>query len=815
MSVTKLTSRIMRTQISGLLLTALFIGLVSCGGPEGEQGKYPVSQVPFTAVKMTDNFWSPRIQKNKDVTIPIAFGYCESTGRVKNFEIAGGLAEGDRFLTIYPFDDSDVFKIIEGAAFTLHTVPDPELEAYCDSLIYKIGMAQEDDGYLYTNRTINGEKHVHPWGKGGRWVGTHDLSHELYNMGHMFEAAVAYYQATGKRELLDISIKAADLIYEDFGWDDVDKYKNYPGHQVIEMGLVKLYQESGDERYLELARFFLDVRKDGPEYCQAHLPVTEQEEAVGHSVRATYMYSGMADVAALYNDESYISAISKIWEDIVHKKLYVTGGIGASGGNEGFGEAYHLPNMTAYCETCASIGNIFTNHRLFLQHKDSKYYDVLERTLYNAMLSGVALSGDRFFYPNPLESYGQHERSEWFGCACCPSNISRFVPAVPGYIYAKDKNSVYVNLFAQNEAEFGFRGKNLKISQATDYPWEGIVEIKIDPEESQKFGLKIRVPGWTQNEALPGDLYTFAEKSEKMAEFFLNGKKIDGEIRNGYAVITRKWSEGDVVRVELPMEIRKLLADERVEADRGRMAIQRGPMVYCAEWPDNPDGNTRNLLLDPDAEMKSEFIPDMLNGTNVIYASGRQSRLKLDGEVEFGEIQDIKLIPYHLWANRGRGEMLVWLPVEEEAVTPLPAPTIAHRSVITGSTETKAIRAIADQYEPEDSNDHSYPYFHWWPKKAAWEYLQYTFEEPETISSSKVYWFDDGPHGGCRIPAEWELQYKSGNNWITIKPENGYPVTKDKWDIVEFTPVTTSALRLRVRLSSEFSSGVHEWVVSS
>ena len=340
---------------------------------------------------MTDNFWAPKIEINKEVTIPIAFGYCESTGRVKNFEIAGGLTEGDRFIGSYPFDDSDVYKIIEGAAFTLHTVPDPELEAYCDSLIYKIGMAQEDDGYLYTNRTINGEEHVHPWGKGGRWVGTHDLSHELYNMGHLYEAAVAYYQATGKRELLEIAIKSADLIYKDFGWDDVDKYINYPGHQVIEMGLVKLYQVTGDKRYLELAKFFLDVRGDGPEYCQAHMPVTEQTEAVGHSVRATYMYSGMADVAALYNDDAYINAISKIWEDIVHKKLYVTGGIGASGGNEGFGEAYKLPNMTAYCETCASIGNIFTNYRLFLQHGDSKYYDVLERTLYNAMLSGVCI----------------------------------------------------------------------------------------------------------------------------------------------------------------------------------------------------------------------------------------------------------------------------------------------------------------------------------------------------------------------------------------------------------------------------------------
>jgi DUF1680 family protein len=796
-----------------VLSLLIVIILSSCESINKENGKYPISQVPFTEVRMTDNFWAPKIEINKEVTIPIAFGYCESTGRVKNFEIAGGLAEGDRFLTTYPFDDSDVYKIIEGAAFTLHTVPDPELEAYVDSLIYKIGMAQEDDGYLYTNRTINGEEHVHPWGKGGRWVGTHDLSHELYNMGHLYEAAVAYYQATGKRELLDIAIKSADLIYKDFGWDDVDKYINYPGHQVIEMGLVKLYQVTGDRKYLELAKFFLDVRGDGPEYCQAHMPVIEQTEAVGHSVRATYMYSGMADVAALYNDDSYIKAISNIWEDIVYKKLYVTGGIGASGGNEGFGEAYHLPNMTAYCETCASIGNIFTNYRLFLQHGDSKYYDVLERTLYNAMLSGVALSGDHFFYPNPLESFGQHERSEWFGCACCPSNISRFIPAVPGYIYAKDKNSVYVNLFAGNEAEFSFGDNMLEISQVTNFPWDGKVEITVKPERDQKFSLKIRIPGWAENIALPGDLYTFSKESDHKASLFLNGEKLDAEISNGYAVINRKWTAGDLIRLELPMEIRKLVADARVEADLGRVAIQRGPLVYCAEWADNPDGRTRNLILDADAEMTSEFIPGILNGTNIIHARGRQSMLNINGEVEFGDLQDIKLIPYHLWANRGRGEMLVWLPVEEEAVIPLPAPTIAFRSKISGSTITRTIESIADQYEPLNSNDHTNPYYHWWPARDRWEYLQYDFEKPETISSSSVYWFDDGPQGGCRIPAEWELQYRLKGEWVTVKTETVYPVTRDGWDAVSFDPVMTDGVRLRVLLQKEFSSGVHEWVI--
>jgi len=414
---------------------------------------YPIQPVPFTQVKLTDNFWAPRIKKNASVTIPIAFGYCESTGRVKNFEIAGGLDTG-KFQTIYPFDDSDVFKIIEGASYSLQTIPDPKLDAYLDTLIWKIGLAQEDDGYLYTNRTIaemHGGKGLHEWASKNRWELDSVLSHELYNLGHLYEAAVAHYQATGKRTLLDIAIKSADLVNKDFGREGI---KVYPGHQVIEMGLVKLYRATGEKKYLDLARIFLDLRgPNGDQYNQAHLKVVDQTEAVGHSVRATYMYSGMADIAAIEKDEAYLNAITKIWEDIVYGKMYITGGIGATGGNEGFAAPFVLPNMSAYCETCASIGDIFINERLFLLHGQSKYIDILEKTLYNSMLSGVSLSGDRFFYPNPLESNGKHLRQAWFGCACCPSNVARFVPAIPGYVYAVTADELYINLFISNDAD--------------------------------------------------------------------------------------------------------------------------------------------------------------------------------------------------------------------------------------------------------------------------------------------------------------------------------------------------------------------------
>jgi DUF1680 family protein len=574
-------------RLVALLAVVLPMVISSCAN-KGNNENYPIRPVPFTSVKMTDDFWAPRIRKNHEVTIPIAFGYCESTGRVKNYEIAGGLDTG-AFQTIYPFDDSDVTKIIEGAAYTLQTYPDPRLEAYVDTLIYKIGLAQEDDGYLYTNRTIaeKGYGKLHEWAGEKRWEKDNILSHELYNLGHLYEAAVAYYQATGKRELLDIAIKSADLVDHDMGWD---AFVTYPGHQVIEMGLVKLYRVTGERRYLDLAKFFLDARgtrPDGEEYSQSHKKVVDQTEAVGHSVRATYMYSGMADVAAILGDKAYLDAITKIWDDLVHRKMYITGGIGASGGNEGFAEPYHLPNMSAYCETCASIGDIFFNHRMFSIHGDGKYFDVLEKTLYNGALSGVNLAGDRFFYPNPLESAGQHERSAWFGCACCPSNICRFIPAIPGYIYSVTDNDLYVNLFASNEADIAFGKNSVRLTQETMYPWDGKVTMTVTPEKSSRFTLHIRIPGWARNEALPGDLYRFANKADEEFSLLINGEVPKTELKNGYVTVTRRWKAGDRMDFYLPMPVRTVVADERVKEDEGKYAFQRGPLIFCAEWPDN------------------------------------------------------------------------------------------------------------------------------------------------------------------------------------------------------------------------------------
>ncbi|UCF39322.1 MAG: glycoside hydrolase family 127 protein [Acidobacteriota bacterium] len=644
-----------------ILLLLLVSSLVACGAEEAEvQGPkgsdYPIQPVPFSSVKLTDSFWAPRIRLMHELTIPYAFRQSEETGRVKNFEIAAGMAEGE-FCTIYPFDDSDVFKIIEGASYSLQTVPDPKMEAYLDELIAKIGAAQEPDGYLYTNRTIMGDR-PHEWAGSRRWELVHELSHELYNLGHMYEAAVAHYQATGKRNFLDIAIKSADLLVRDFGWG---KEENYPGHQEIEIGLAKLYRATGNSEYLELAKFFLDVRgPDGKEYSQSHQQVVDQAEAVGHAVRANYMYAGMADVAALTGDERYVQALNRIWEDVVSSKIYITGGVGATSSGEAYGKAYELPNATAYSETCASIANVFWNHRMFLLHGEGKYLDVLERSLYNGVLSGLGLSGDRFFYPNPLQSDGKHERSAWFGCACCPSNLTRFVPSIPGYIYGQREGTLFVNLYVDSEAEIEVAGQKLKVVQKTAYPWDGNVQLTLDTPESLDLEIRLRIPGWAGERAVPSQLYTFLDAAPANVRVEVNGQEKVIEVIDGFAVLKGSWDSEDEISLELPMPVRRIQADPRVKDDQGLVCLQRGPLVYALEWPDNPDGKVLNLVLAKEPELSYRFSEELLQGVGLI--SGRAVE-GVNGTSASSKPVTFTAIPYYAWANRGKGEMTVWIPV--------------------------------------------------------------------------------------------------------------------------------------------------------
>ena len=778
---------------------------------------YAVKPVPFTAVHFSDDFWAPRIEVNRTVTIPFAFQKCEETGRVDNFLRAGAALRGetlrDKKPPGYPFDDTDLYKVIEGASYSLSVHPDPKLETYVDGLIEKIGAAQEKDGYLYTTRTIDPEK-PHPWAGTKRWELEKVDSHELYDLGHLYEAAAAYYQATGKRSLLDVALRTAELLDSTFG---PGKQSIWPGHQITEMGLARLYRITGEERYLNLAKFLLDVRGPdgargaGRQYNQSHMRVVEQTEAVGHAVRATYMYSGMADVAALTGDASYLKAIDRIWENVAGKKLYITGGIGATGSGEAFGRDYELPNMSAYNETCAAIGNDYWNHRLFLLHADARYIDVMERTLYNGLISGVSLDGKSFFYPNPLESNGQHQRSPWFGVACCPGNITRFMASVPGYVYAQQGDTLYVNLFVRSAADIKMdNGRVVKLVQETRYPWDGAVRMTVNPDKSGQFTINVRIPGWARNETAPGDLYRFLDKDEQPAVLKVNGKLVPIKLEKGYASLRRDWKRGDVIELTLPMPVRRVAADENVGADRGRVALQRGPLVYCAEWPDNPAGHVRNLVLPDNARLTAEFEPGALKGITVI--KGRALGLAYDaqGNVTKAE-QDFAAIPYYAWANRGRGQMVVWIPNNESSARPLPWPTLAMTSKVTTSGR-KNPQAVNDGEEPRSSSD-SDSYFDWWPKKGTKEWVEYAFEKPAAVSQIEVYWFDDTGRGEVRVPRSWRVLYREGEEWKPVETGEPYAVEKDRFNKVTFKPVTTSGLRLEVTMQPDWSAGIQEWKV--
>ena len=655
-----------KTFILSLVLTA--VGTVFAQKEPLHPG-YPIDPVPFTSVKVTDHFWGQRLKTSREVTIPLAFRKSEETGRIKNFEKAAHPSE-DYKVEGFSFDDTDIYKTIEGASYSLQTYPDKRLEKYIDSILAIVATAQEPDGYLYTARTMN-PKHPHDWVGKERWVAVENLSHEFYNLGHMIEGAIAHYQATGKRNFLDIAIKYADCVCRAIG-NAPEQKRLVPGHQIAEMALVKLYLVTGDRKYLDQAKFFLDARgytgrKDA--YSQAHKPVIEQDEAVGHAVRAVYMYSGMADVAAITGDSSYIKAIDRIWDNIVSKKMYITGGIGARHQGEAFGDNYELPNLSAYCETCAAIGSVYMNYRLFLLHGDAKYFDVLERTLYNGLISGVSLDGGSFFYPNPLASDGGHSRKPWFGCACCPSNISRFIPSLPGYVYAVKDRQVYVNLFLSNRAELKVNDKKVVLEQETSYPWKGDIRLKV-LQGNQPFGMNVRIPGWVRGSVLPSDLYAYADHQQPAYRVMVNGQEVEGELHNGYLTIDRKWKKNDVVEIHFDMLPRLVKANEKVAADRGRVAVERGPVVYCAEWPDN-DFNVHTLLMNRRPELRVVERPELLYGLNQIVTDAQALSYDKAGKLAVKDVK-LTLIPYYAWAHRGEGDMEVWLPMEVNATSAQP-----------------------------------------------------------------------------------------------------------------------------------------------
>ena len=648
------------------------IGLLLCAALAGNvqaQSLQAIQPVSYSQVQITDSFWSPRIQTVSKVTIPVCIDQTEvKTPRIRNFEKVAR-NDGEKHEGIY-YDDSDVYKALEAIAYSLKNHPDAALEKKADEWIDKIAAAQQPDGYLNTYYTLNAPDK--------RW--TDMEKHEDYCAGHLFEAAVAYYNTTGKKKLLNVATRLADHLDATFR---IPNRHWVSGHEEVELALVKLYKTTNNKKYLDLANWFLQQRGRGygrgviwdnwknADYCQDSLPVDQQRQISGHAVRAMYLYTGAADVGAARNDKGYMNAMKAVWEDVVYRNMYLTGGIGSSGHNEGFTVDYDLPNANAYCETCASVGMVFWNQRMNGLTGDSKYIDVLERSLYNGALDGLSLSGDRFFYGNPLASGGQHARQEWFGTACCPSNIARLVESLGDYIYGKSTNAIWVNLFVGSNTGIALEKGAVQLQQETGYPWTGDVKITVSPKRSQEFPLHIRIPGWAQNQPVPGNTYFYKDSSAATFTLTVNGTAVKYEMEDGYAVINRNWKKNDVVHLQLPMEVRRVQAIDSIHQDRNRIALQRGPLVYCVEHADNA-GEVTNIIVPGNTVFTAAYDPSLLNGVVTIKGEVPVVKLAANGEGVTTEKQAITAIPYFSWANRGKGEMEVWLPekITEVSIKP-------------------------------------------------------------------------------------------------------------------------------------------------
>lgn len=771
--------------------------------------------VPFPKVRLADRFWAPRIERNRRVSLPHALTQCDRTGRLANFENAARRLSGDAasggFKGFF-FNDSDVYKMLEGASQMLAQQRDPAIERVVDDLIARVASAQEKDGYLYTARTLCGADYMPPGGK-ERWS---DLGggHELYCVGHLYEAAAAHVQATGKRTLLAIATRNADLVCRTFG-PEPGKRRTPDGHPEVEIGLVKLWKVTGQRRYLDLAAFFLERRGDPArrdrigEYAQDHQPLAAQRAAVGHAVRAVYLYSGAADVAALAGHPVYGPVVDRLWDDVVAGKVYVTGGIGSRGSGEAFGDAYELPNRTAYAETCAAIGLTLWCQRMFLRHGDAKYVDVLERALYNGLISGVSLDGRGFFYTNPLESRGGATRPAWHDCACCPPNVLRFLPTLGGYLYATRGASLFVNLYAAGVADVDLPSGRVRVTQSGDYPWDGRIGIRIDPATPSRFAVLVRIPGWARGAAMPSDLYRFLDRDTAPVRVSVNGKAVSAAPERGYVRIERRWKAGDTIALELPMPVRRVAAHPGVVADRGRVALQRGPIVYCAEAVDQNGRGVLSRFLPDDAPVAARPRPDLLGGIVALEAPARAVARANDGAVSAGETAPMTFVPYACWANRARGEMSVWIAREAGAAQLPPLPTYA-RTARWSASGGVGLESVIDQQEPARSIDHANPFFHWWPRKGTAEWVQADLASPATLAGIAVYWFDDTGIGECRLPRSWRLRAKVDGVWRDVAATGPYGVAGDRFNRTDFAPVRAEAVRLEIQLPENFSAGIHE-----
>ncbi|HPI73003.1 MAG TPA: glycoside hydrolase family 127 protein [bacterium] len=767
--------------------------------PAAEAPLLKLSAVPFTQVHIEDSFWAPRQEINRTASIPINLEMLDKSGNLINFDLA---AEGKRKGYNGPvYMDSDLYKALEAASYSLAAHPDAALQKKIDAIIRRIAAAQQKDGYLNTYYTVNKPDQ--------RWTNLRD-HHELYCAGHLFEAAVAHYQATGKRTLLRVATRFADHICSLFG-PGPGQRMGYPGHPEIELALIKLWRVTGQQRYFDLARFFIENRgihffareHQTPEaeydgsYWQDDMPLCEHRTIKGHAVRACYLLSGATDVAAVTDDAALLKMIQRVWRNTIERNQYITGGIGPSSHNEGFTVDYDLPNLTAYQETCATIALAQWNHRLALLYGDSRYADVVERCLYNGMLSGVSQDGKTFFYVNRLESDGGQHRSPWFGCACCPPNVARTVASLGGYVCAQDDHSLWMNLYLQGRIQVIFPKGRLWVQVLGNYPWDGRVRIKPSPEKPLAFALRLRKPGWCDQ-----------------ATVHVNGKAVAPPMDKGYYVLDRTWQSGDEVELNLDMPVRRMIAHPQVQADAGRTAFQRGPLVYCLEACDHA-AKLASIFLPPTCPLTAEWDPSLFNGMMILKGKGLSTdslswKGKLYQAMPSPRQVEVKAVPYFVWDNRAPGAMMVWLP---QAMPPAAVGGMERNAVVTASYigSGSRLQGIKDGIEPKRSSDHTGQLCHFWPHKGGEEWVRYQWPQPVRIAGCQLYWFDDTGRGECRPPVDWRIEYFQGDTWKAVAADNRYSVLLDGWNTVTFSPIATTELRLLVKLQDQWSAGIHEW----
>lgn len=813
-------------------LIASFISLLfaSCGSMDKPESAEVLQPIPFQQVTLEDDFWLPRLKTQKEVLVPFALDKVRPA--MDNLRKTGNYLRGVKDELPFPhrYVASDLYKVMEGAAYLLTLEKDPALEHTMDSIIDLIGKAQEEDGYLYESHTTGVSARHEAWGGGGMgdkpysWV-VH--SHELYNMGHMYEAAVAYYQATGKDQWLKIAEKNARHINHVFFEGD-PKYNGgkpvnqAPGHEEIELALVKLFRATGDSLYLDMAKRFIDIRgvtykPEGegvmaPSYAQQHQPVREQTKAVGHAVRATYLYAGMADVLAQTGDETLKPALDSIWANIVDTRMHITGGLGAVHGIEGFGPEYVLPNMDAYNETCAAVGNVLFNYRMFLAEKDAKYVDVAEVALYNNVLAGVNLEGNRFFYVNPLETDGRKAfnqgmkgRSPWFGTACCPSNIARLIPQIPGMMYAHTGDEIYCTLYAGTSTVIPLKSGKVRLRQETDYPFGELIRFEVTPEQGeQTFAMRFRIPTWAGRQFVPGELYSYQNDEPSEWKVTLNGEEVPVKLRKGFVTINRTWKAGDKVELRLPMPVRYNKAIPAVEADVDRLCVTKGPLVYCAEAVDN-SAMPASYVIAPssaDADVRKE-TEGLLKNIDFVTIPARS--------VQDDKVSRLTLVPYYAWDNRGDGAMIVWLSNNDslaKASVPVMPEYIADVKA-THTFEQDDVYAMVTNGFPSSSFDTSIPRWTSWPQRGKEQTVELVLKRPLRLQSLSVYWYDD--RGGVQVPKSWKLEYKRNGEWLDfpIYVTDEYRVLKDQYNMVHpGEDITAEALRIRITPIAEAAAGI-------